>query len=146
MMNQFSMSVRSIQPSDTSFIMNSWLKSYRYDSYFTKRITDTIFYKYHHVICTRILERPTTQVLVACDPEDSNVIYGYLVYEKDANSSKYVVHYGYVKGPFRTLGIVSTLLKASELDLNESYVSHWTTATDWIIKKFPNLTYVPYLI
>lgn len=148
-MDKLKVLIRPVETADVNFIFNSWLKSYRHGSYFAKKIRDTVFYKYHHMVCDAILRRPTTRVLMACDPEDPSVIYGYLVYEKlntDLHNWGYVLHYAYVKSPFRKLGVGAELLKASELDPNRCALSHWTMDTDFIAKKFPEITYTPYLI
>lgn len=129
---------------DTSFLLNSWLKSYYHSSYFCKRIREKIYYRFHHEVITRILGQPNTKVLIASDPIDTSVILGYLVYNEF--ECKPLIHYAYVKGAFRQMGIATTLIKAAELDLSIAQFTHWSFDCDEIVKKHPNMVYTPYLI
>jgi acetyltransferase (GNAT) family protein len=143
------LAVRPASPGDLNFIFNSWLKSYYDGSYFCKRIKENVFFRYHHKVIEGILARSTTSVLIASDPEDSGVIWGYAVFERfndERNVPNTVLHYVYVKESFRTEQVASQLMQAGELDLNTCSFSHWTYPMNVIINKFPNLTYNPYFI
>jgi GNAT superfamily N-acetyltransferase len=50
----------------------------------------------------------TTQVLVACDPQDEDTIYGFACGEKQL--ARALLHYVWVKPPFRRQGIASLLV------------------------------------
>lgn len=136
--------IRAANTDDISFLMNSWLKSYRYGSWFTKRIRDSVYFKYHHQIVTGILSRGSCNVIVAVDPTDTYFILGYLVSEKFED--KNIIHYAYVKDTFRGKGVGRKLIEASGLDLNKCCFSHWTKPVDEIIKKYAGMTYIPYLV
>lgn len=136
--------VRQMVDGDFNFIINSWLRSYADGSHFCKRIRNDVFYKYHHIAVTRMLSRPASKVLVACDPVDPSVILGYLSF--DLFEGKPLVNYIYVKSAFRRLGVASSLVTSAGIDLNMAVFSHWTKPTDALVKKFPGLTYNPYLI
>ena len=60
---------------------------------------------YHDIILKKILNNCT--LLVACDPDDPDVIWGYVAF--DAENP--VLHFVYVKGAFRRLGIGTRLLR-----------------------------------
>lgn len=126
--------------------MSSWLKSYRHGSYFAKRIRDKQFFAYHHKVLERILARPTTTVTVACKPGEENTIFGYLITEFFAAENKTIIHFVYVKDAFRGFGVAKQLLETVKLNPNVCYFSHWTFAVDELIKKYPGMTYNPYLI
>ena len=85
-----------------------------------------------------------TKALVACDPVDPNVIYGYLVMGEVAGED--VVHYVYIKSAFRQMGIAKMLAKSAHLNLDKFSFTHWTYSTDWLVEKLPGGTYVPYLV
>lgn len=143
-MEKMEVTIRPMAEEDYNFVIQSWLKSYKHNSYFCKRIRDNIYYKYHHQVITRILARDNCKVLIAADPEDSKVILGYLVYE--SFQGKELVHYAYIKTSFRGLGIGGALLRSSTINPFESLFSHWTKDTDGLIEKYKGATYVPYLI
>lgn len=138
-MSPASFTLRQANPSDESFIYNSWLKSYK-NSDFARSIPARTYYAMHHLVIERILSRPSTQVLVACDPTAPDVLYGYVVMESVGDLS--VVHYCYVKQAFRRLGIASALL-ASAPTPDASY-SHRTKDVHYLVS--PSHTFNPYLL
>lgn len=135
--------IRPMEDGDFNFVINSWLKSYRLGSTFTKRIRNNVYYDFHHKVIGRILERGAS-ILVAADKIDPTVIMGYLVVENYNGTP--LVHYCYTKSAFRRLGIAKSLVEASTIDLNSSVFSHWTAPMDEIIKKYSGLVYNPYLL
>lgn len=130
---------RPAKESDFNFIISTWLRSYRHASYFAKRITDKVYYKYQNEICKQLLSKAI--VWVACDKEDENVIYAYTVI--DPNSL--CVHFMYTKSAFRQLGLAKSLINESKIPYKELQFSYWTKDSNWIIEKYPELTYNPYL-
>lgn len=140
-MNEMQIAIRIMEPGDKNFILSTWLRSYKHSSSFAKRITNSIYYFFHHNIVTNILERPDTKVTVACNPQDPNVIYAYLV--QGGFEDQVVVHYIYVKAPFRGLGIAGRL--AEEIPAKFVF-SHWTFSCDRIVDKYPGACFVPYLL
>lgn len=121
---------------DHNFVKQTWLKCYRHSA-FARAIRDSVFFRFHHPIVERILERPGTSVRVACLPDAPEVILGYLVHEGG------VVHWVYVKGAFRRLGIASRL--AENLPPDFSF-THRTTEAEPLLRKYPHATYNPYVI
>lgn len=134
---------RNENPEDTNFIYATWLHSYYFGSAFTAHIRKSIYYEYHKEIINRIRESEHTKTLVAASKDDENVIFGYLVYQPIKTP---IIQYLYVKGPFQNYGIGTELLTESGIDLRRTVFTHWTQDTKWMIEKFPELTYIPYLI
>lgn len=131
--------LRAARPEDLNFILSTWLRNYRFSSPFAKNITNTVYYKWHEKLVKAILTRPSTWVTVACDPTDTNVVYGYIVAEtQDVN----VLHYIYVKKPFRGFGIGKALMDANTV--NE--YTHAVYDLQWALDKYPGLTYCPYRV
>ena len=135
--------IRPAVEGDFHFIISTWLKSFKHSSYFGKRIRNSIFFKFHHAVVTDILASPDTLVTVACDTLDENVIYGYMV-AGVAPDDNTLLHYLYVKSPFRRMGVAKVL--GAPLNLDKIVFSHWTFSTDWMIEKWPNAVYIPYLM
>lgn len=146
---------RTATADDKDFVFSTWLKSYKYSSYFAQRIKKYYFFKYHQKVLDAIWERETSHCLIACLKEDESVILGYIVVER---FEKPILHFIYVKSNFRNFGIAKSLIDESEIDLSLAFFTHWCFVkvlnddgsyyfdNDWFFRKFPNLTYNPYLI
>lgn len=143
-MAEFEIEVSPMIEGDKAFIFSTWLRCFRHCSYFAKRIKNHIFFKWHHELVQRALDRETTTTLVAHQKGDRDLICGYISFEDW--DDYYVLHFVYVKGDYQKHGIGKILLDASEIDMDTAFFSHWTFATDELIKKYPNLTYSPYHI
>jgi ribosomal protein S18 acetylase RimI-like enzyme len=126
---------------DIPFIFNSWLKSYRF-SHFGEKITNTIYFQDHHKVIERIIKN--SKAFIACDPEDSSQLYGYIV--AGLEEGILVLHFIYVKHTFRNLGIGKTLLDALGHDKSNAAVyTHHTRMADKLAAKY-NFVYHPYLM
>lgn len=125
---------------DINFIFNSWLKSYR-NSDFAKKIPNDVYFSEHKEKITAILTNST--VLVACNPDTPSQIFGYLVMSQEPVT---VLHYVYVKYPYRKLGIARRMVE----DLNPqvgkklTLCSHANYYWPEISAKF-KLVYNPYI-
>ncbi len=141
---QTEVKIRPHQVDDLHFIYNSWLNSYRDSSEFAKKLSDKIYFDYHKKIIERILHsRVNTQVIVACNADDEDLIYGYAVFEL---APLKIFHYVYVKRPFGGFKICSMLMDKAPFPLNEEvYASHMTHKGEKLIKKY-NMVYNPYLV
>lgn len=129
---------------DEAFIFATWLRSYRNSSQFARNIEHDTFYKWHHLIVERILERPTSRTLVAHPKDDPNIILGYLVTETQAPEN--YIHWVFVKRPFRRMGVARKLFQAAEVNMDTAHFTHWTFTVNDLIQKFPKLRYLPYAI
>lgn len=99
---------------DASFIYSSWLRSYRDHSSYADFIPKEIYYKCQARVIENLLKN--CGVSIACNPEDNEQIFGYVVYSP-SNIGVSIIHYIYVKHPYRRLGIATTL---------KEYVKHET--------------------
>ena len=93
---------------DVPLICSSWLKSYRKAPAVAK-LRGPVYFDSQRSVVERILGRAS--VAVACSQSDFADVYGYVVYESLAAGT--VLHWLYVKQPFRGLGIARVLLSAS---------------------------------
>lgn len=139
--------LRTVQPSDIPFLFNSWLKSYR-DSPMVKSIPNTTYYNAHHTIIERLLKSPGAIAYIACNPEDPDQIYAYIVgeYWQDVAT---VIHWIYCKHPFRSNGIGSALI-AKLLDRivapgHITYYSHRVKNTEKLLGE-RQYTFNPYFL
>lgn len=95
--------LRPADAEDEAFLCHSWLKSFRPSA---TEVPGVIYHRGQHEVIERLLGRSI--VTVACNPEDEAQIFGYLVHEK--RGPVVVLHYVYVKAPFRRLGLARALL------------------------------------
>lgn len=95
--------VRPSTAADAAFILDSWLKSYRTA---LDHVPGPIYWRFQRETVERLLSR--SEVLVACNPESPEQVFGYAVAE--SRGPVRVIHYLYVKHPFRGMGIGRSLL------------------------------------
>ena len=132
---------RPITEDDMSFILNSWLKSYR-NSEFAKDLANPVYFENHSKIIQHLLAK--SNVIIACNPEELTQIYGYSVFEQ--YESVTILHYIYVKFPYRKFGIAKNLFSFAQPDPKEfTLISHIPRNLDKLSKKF-NLIFDLYRI
>lgn len=137
--------LREPTANDNSFIFNSWLQSFR-DSATVKGVPNTIYYKEQHRLIEGILANPNSKVAIACNSEDPEQIYGYIVFDSFGLHEPLVIHWIYCKHPFRNFG-VGKLLEQVALKSSPSVVTY-THSTKLTSKLLKNRTYIynPYFI
>src|SRR3972149_1030541 len=96
------MSIRGGEKDDLPFIISTWLKSYRQAGYGVKLIRQDVFFRHFHDLIESILN--SAEIYIAAVKDSPSTIVGYLV------AGEEVLHYAYVKSPFRRMGIATELL------------------------------------
>ena len=110
--------IRKADEGDTSFIYSSWLKSYASQNKDQPKIT---VYKMHRSVVRRLLEEGIT--LVACMEDDPDQVLGWLCAHRIPKFL--ILHYCYVKAPFRRFGLARSLVDAFEYRAGEPVaISH----------------------
>jgi len=136
--------IRRATKRDIPFITSSWLKSFR-DGYWARGIPNNIYYYNQHKILEQLL--PKGIVLVACNEQDPDQILGYVCAE--VVDTALVIHYMYVKHPFRKFGIATKLvmlLEQSEKPPAIMYTHKTAAAKAIILAKELKWIYNPYLV
>lgn len=108
--------MRDAGQADVAFIFNSWLKSNR-GSALVQGVSNPVYFAQHHLLIEGLVK--TCQVKVACNADDTSQIYGYIVSERVDNAP--VVHYCYVKEPYRKLGLGRALFEAAQIDIEKPF-------------------------
>lgn len=135
--------VRPAKQEDIPFILNSWLKRYR-DAISVRLVTDRVYYEKQHQVIRAILGKVGLGIFVACSQEDEDQIYGYVVGE--TLSDKWlIIHWVYVKGPFRRFGIAKDLMKRVLGGFEEIHYSHKTHLIEFLDKE-KKWKYNPYYV
>ena len=130
---------RPIKDSDKSFIYSSWLKSYR-ESDLAKHMVNSIYYDYHAKVIEAAMASST--IIIACNDQDEDQLYGYIVFQQIDDVA--LVHYTYVKFPYRKFGIGRQLFEFAQPDTEQfTVVTHIPRNFEGLSKKL-NLVYNPY--
>ncbi len=131
--------IRAAEESDLNFIYSSWLKAMRRT---TGHIDKEVFYPNHRRLVEALIDK--SQILIACSDEDQNQIFGYLV--KEERFKVPILHFLYVKSPFRRMGIGTQLFKMIGLPEGALMpVTHFTAYHEYVAPKW-GLVYNPYLL
>lgn len=134
--------IRNVHPKDVPFVTNSWLKSFR-GSGEAHRIKNTFYFSDGHKVLEEII--PQSVVVVLCDRVDPNQILGYLCYTM--YDTCMVLHYVYLKAPFRKMGLASQLIRWAVQSEKPPVVfyTHLTKKFDRIARKKKGWYYRPAL-
>lgn len=97
--------IRPPKPSDSNFILNSWLKSYR-NSLLTRTWKNEDYYPAQTKLIQNLVGEWPTHII--CNSLDEDQIYGYVCGALTEN--EYIVHYAYMKWTYRKLGFIKTLV------------------------------------
>ena len=125
-------SVRPMREDEENFILNSWLRSLRAHSNYFTNIPSSIYFEAHGDSIRMNLSH--SKVLVATPRDDDDIIIGYIVYE-DRTPKYSIVHYVYVKGHFRKMGLAKVLY-ALATDSKPVFVTHITNKIQMRDMKF----------
>lgn len=135
--------IRPATMEDIPFIFSSWLKSYR-DAPAVQNVPNTVYYSQHHIMIQKILSSQYLYLRVACDKEDANHVYGYIVGEKLGDVP--ILHWVYCKYPFRNCHIATVLYKdlVGEFTEKVQYTHAGKIAAKLSLNK--SASYNPYIV
>jgi GNAT superfamily N-acetyltransferase len=100
--------MRPSNENDHAYIKATWVENYR-QSRATQQIVNPVYFPGQRSLIERIFAvcPIETDILVACDPEDERVIYGWAVGRRETAT----LHYVYVRQEWRGLGIGDRLIQ-----------------------------------
>lgn len=104
------LNIRQAGDGDRNFILNSWLNSYyaQEQRHSLKGLTKGVFMKDHREAILDALAR--SLVFCAADRHDPTHLYGWVCVEPEDQSGESVLHFVYIKHPYRHMGICKALL------------------------------------
>ena len=104
-------------------------------------ISNPVYYAQHHVLVEGLCQ--TATITVCVNAADHSQIFGYIAHESIEGQP--VVHYVYVKEPYRLLGLSKLLLQQAGVALDRPFFcTHRTQVIKHIEGKYPCI-YNPYL-
>jgi hypothetical protein len=95
---------------DLKFILKSWIRSYARSPYAGAMTRSRLVGAIKGTIGD-LLRREDCVATMACNPNNSDQIFGFVVYETNCDTP--VLHYVYVKAPFRGFEIGSDLVSVA---------------------------------
>jgi ribosomal protein S18 acetylase RimI-like enzyme len=104
--------IRAAETPDMNFIMQSWLRAQRTHEPFYKQIDKEIYYQQHGKLIDVAIQRSYT--LIASPRKHPNIIVAYIVWENVGDNN--IIHYIYVKGDYRRMGIAQLLMDTVKTD------------------------------
>jgi hypothetical protein len=121
---------------DLRFVIGSWLYSYR-TSFSAGLIQMDSWIEVMEPQIRAVLARPDCEVYCAIDPntDDRRIdVFGWMAFEGTTESGPPLVHYAYVKEPYRRMGLARGLLKQLGLDLCSVFAYTCKTA---VVSRLP---------
>jgi len=135
--------LRAPKTGDIGFVFNAFLKSFR-DAPVNKGMTHTVYYREMHAVIERALLRPSIRIVIACDPSEEDMIYGFGIGE--VIDSTLCLHYIYVKHSFRQFGIGRALeAELHKLPHTDRVYTCAATLSPKLLRTHP-YTYNPFLL
>ena len=138
---------KQLKETDLNYIYDSWLEDFRSSHFtpvkdkksasFVALMPRELYYKEQRPRFQKILSK--SKVLLVCNKEDEDQIFGYAIYRFLGDIT--ILSWIYVRPVYRKLGISKRMIKEiGEIDV----VTHATPARWWFLKK-NNLIYNPYM-
>lgn len=113
------------------FVFDYWLESFRL-AHAAGPIPMDLYWPVYREVIKRLIDKPTVDVLGAYNPDDGDQFYGFLVRQR---RSPPIVHYLYVKKPFRRNGIAKILMTAADIPTGRPFIYTFKTPAGGLIAK-----------
>lgn len=136
-MNDSQWTIRKAVEQDLAFIYSTWSRSYRYDSPLGRSCRNSIFFPEYNRVIDWVLSQEDTQVVVASDPVEQHVIFGYMVHQPN------ILHYVFTKEAFFRFGIAKSLYQHIGCP---KVFTHKTLKVKDILEKYPDMTFNPFIL
>ena len=143
--------LRRMKESDVAYIYDTWMEDYLSAHYVKMKSTDKypiqtwvalmpreLYYKEQRARIDKILKKSI--VMVACNQEDEDQIFGYIVY-RSISEHLDLVSAVYVRHVYRNFGICGLLFKHMG---NADIVTHCSPKRRWLLKRY-NLIFNPFM-
>lgn len=138
------MKIRGLLPCDIGFITSTWMNTYKRDAKLAPLLLDGLFFNEHNRLIHDSLD--CNKVLIACDPEDKEHVFGYLVGHSSPSVQADYLHYIYVKSSFRQKGIAAAMIQAfsSQPTLYNTHETLRKGILTHLKKKYQRVIFNPY--
>lgn len=120
-MNDLPIALRPAVADDYGYILETWSRNL-HKTYPWNLIPNSTFYPHQKKLINSIVAQVVP--LVACIEDEPNQLVGYLVAQPYGDSNL-IIHYGCVKGIFRRLGVMKTLLEQFQYQDKNLICTHY---------------------
>ncbi len=140
-MNDLPIAIRPAVSDDYGYILETWARNF-HKTHPWNLIPNAMFYPSQTNLINKILA--TTTPIVACIEDEPNQIVGYLI-AQPFRDDNLIIHYGCVKGIFRRLGVMKTLLETLNYQDKNLICTHYFEMFKKLKDKY-HLIYDPTLL
>lgn len=120
-------SVRDMREGDLNFIRSSWLRS-NARTVPQALVPSDAYFELHWEVAMGLLERPAVRCVMATDPNDDDHLVGWACGEPAGAARRPLLHFAYVKKPFRRHGVARLLVeRAVGAQLRDVTATHLPT-------------------
>lgn len=112
---------------DHNFVLATFLRGLYYGNTFFNKIPKDIFMNKYKLVAQALLASPDTKLIVACLPDEPDVILGYNL----TNKVEDTIYFVFIKKAWRRRGIAKSLVPP-----NPKYISHLTSLGEDLLSKF----------
>lgn len=136
---------RAAHEGDMPYVESSWVAA-------AKRNFNYTPWDLHADLCTRqirALLRRGADILAACDPDDSQLIFGWVCFERfsgEDDPTSTAIHWVNVKNPYRRLGISKLLLRAAGVDLKQPILASTQSYFCHLVRRRYRIVVLPHLL
>ncbi len=133
--------IRRPVPSDVEFMLKTWLREMRKS--YPRSFPDRLYYNEFQKVILALTRKADARVI--CSATDANFIAGFVVGNVYAPQKTAVVHFAYIRPPFRRTGMVTNSL----IDMGyepgfEIVATHWSPYMDRF--RIDSLIYNPFTL
>lgn len=100
--------IRGYSTRDYKYVHSCWLDGLYFGNHVFAEIPEYIFRSKYKEIIDHVLDKPTTEVNIACLKDETSVILGFAVSSQNHDHS--ILHWVYVKPAWRKIGIARDLV------------------------------------
>ena len=130
--NDLGLSFRPVNPDELSFVLDSWLKSYRGSPWAGVLRNNRYFEETRGTIEDLLARGAKLWACVVPIPEtEKERIVGFICYE--AKSGQVCIHYVYVKDPYRRLGIAKALVSQATAEARQVFYTFRTRSSKFVL-------------
>lgn len=133
-------SIRPVEPADHPYLFSTWTQGLFAGCPCHRQTPRANFFaKYANPRTKKLLEDPTTRVLVACLPDAPTVILGYIIY-----TPPHTIHWAHSKEDFKGHGIQRALWEAAKLPKRGAIATSYSRDVKDLFTRL-EIVYDPYL-
>lgn len=133
--------IRRPVPSDVEYMLKTWLRKMR--AAYPRQLPDRLYYNDFQAVILALTRKADARVI--CSADDPSYICGFVVGTVYPDAETAVVHFAYMRSPFRRMGLVTKALE--DMGFKNTYeivATHWHPYMDRF--RLSNLIHNPWVL